>query len=612
MQIKGTNISGCVALRWSMPRKRQNTRRGKSYYKIHCCRGETRRITSPNMNDIEFALRVSAQVGELYRKAKRDRYRTPQHTLVQTRGLASLCCDLLWQGEPSAWPTNLEEKIASLVRGRRINPDTRELLSGLRRSGNLGAHPEMSLRGEQEFCDMAKQGLQDARSLLEIVFREVHGGASVPDYVVVDEQPAELSELCHGALIVGRPSDQYEVAWLLQLEAEARWAKAKEDPDPAAYGYAVQVELDSMRRRAVDLLGYASEAGFAPAQYKFAMALLNGVRGKGQEPIAVAAIAAAARQGYADALVWCGQAYLYGQHGFEINFDAARDYLEQAADEDHPAALTLLSRMYRNGRGVPKDASAAFRLTLQAAEAGFPAAQFEAAVALREGNGIQVDKNKALSLLRQASDAGYPEAQRMMANLIRYGELPSSAGDVEALLGKAMRESSYAWLDMAGVLVEKGDTAHLIQGAYLLQECYEKALLSREEELARACRSLAPLIVAKLEASIPGLSDKEFSELLMLRFMFDQSGMPYPNRMERTRLFLDIARQIKEVKGKDRREEDRLALIASSGMRLKSVQQPRPQLEFVEPVTPRLAGRKVGRNELCPCGSERKFKNCCA
>ncbi len=33
---------------------------------------------------------------------------------------------------------------------------------------------------------------------------------------------------------------------------------------------------------------------------------------------------------------------------------------------------------------------------------------------------------------------------------------------------------------------------------------------------------------------------------------------------------------------------------------------------LLNPPRPRIAGKKVGRNEPCPCGSGKKHKNCCA
>jgi SWIM/SEC-C metal-binding protein len=33
---------------------------------------------------------------------------------------------------------------------------------------------------------------------------------------------------------------------------------------------------------------------------------------------------------------------------------------------------------------------------------------------------------------------------------------------------------------------------------------------------------------------------------------------------------------------------------------------------ILAPLTPALAGPKVGRNDPCPCGSGKKFKKCCA
>ena len=47
-----------------------------------------------------------------------------------------------------------------------------------------------------------------------------------------------------------------------------------------------------------------------------------------------------------------------------------------------------------------------------------------------------------------------------------------------------------------------------------------------------------------------------------------------------------------------------------------SVETPPVDMQFIRemkiPPTPRqLARRKVGRNDPCPCGSQKKFKRCC-
>ena len=78
------------------------------------------------MNDFQFASRVSTRIGELYGEAKNSCRFFPEHALARLRGLASLYCDMLRQGEMQQWPKGLEEKIALLVRSRHINAQTRE------------------------------------------------------------------------------------------------------------------------------------------------------------------------------------------------------------------------------------------------------------------------------------------------------------------------------------------------------------------------------------------------------------------------------------------------------------------------------------------------------
>lgn len=570
------------------------------------------------MNDLEFAQRVSARIGELYSEAKRSRYLFPKHALIQTRALASLCCDLLRPDDWREWPYGLEEKIRMLAKAQRINLDTHEKLNDLRRWGNAAAHPEESRREEAQFGPLASEAMANALVLLETVFRQKHGGAALPDYVVVEESSDELKEVCYRALVENCPADQYQVAMLLRQQLASKVKETEAGPDSFLASYTRRFEFDALKGRALDLLRYASDGRYPPASYQYGLALSDGERGDEYVAFGVNLIATAARYGDIDALAWSGHSAMHGLHDEPVDYERARGYLEKAAAEDQPLALSLLSRMYRKGLGVAVDSKVAFDLTLRAAEAGYPVAQYGAGVALYHGDGVVIDQPAALAWLQRASDADLPVAQQVVGNLMRRGLLPGGFADAEKLLTNAMRGVNEASLDLADLYMSQAEPRQWIKASGLVQGAYERALAEKDELIADRALRLAPTLVAKLEELRTRMSDEEHGDFLVARFMFDEYRRPFPKRAERLREFTDAALALAKVKGSGLKEEARLVRKLASGMGATSLPAKVPALvpairrvRALAPVVQRVALTKVGRNEPCPCQSGLKFKACC-
>lgn len=564
------------------------------------------------MNDLEFATQVSAPIGQLYHEAKRSLSAFPKHALVQARALASLCCDLLGAPLRDVQPCGLDGQIVALARTRRINPDTRELLQRLRRWGNAGAHPEGGVLAQEAFPAIASRALADVRTLLEIVFRQQQRGAPVPPYAIADEGPDELPALSYRAMCEGSAPDQYLLAIHLVQQVMARVAALQASDAGVPDLQTAQQEVDAMRRRAVDLLLYASDAGHTPAHYEYGQALLEGARGEGQEKEASRRIWLAGREGYPEAMAWIGNAALYGLHGHAVDYALAREYLEQAAAHDELGALTLLSRMYRSGLGVAADAAAGFAMTLRAAEAGFRIAQYDAATALLQGDGVAPDQAAALRWLEQAVDAGLPAAMRLKARLILQGIAPGSRDDAEQLLQIVIPVLNEVRLDLADSYLDSGDAGKLIQAAYLAQACYARALHDKDDELVALCLAGSPALVEKLERHMANAPDTLATELMMVRFQFDERGRPYPDKLARARLFFETLAAWSRLKGSGTAEEKKLHKILTAGLPEVGAAGRTRKPALRPAFTQRQVAAKVGRNEPCPCGSGAKFKQCCA
>jgi TPR repeat protein len=96
-------------------------------------------------------------------------------------------------------------------------------------------------------------------------------------------------------------------------------------------------------------------------------------------------------------------------------------WLRKAADRGHPSAHRLLSIMYREGRGVPRNEAESIRLLRRAAELGDPAAQNEYGVALRDGSRVGSDARQSFQWFEKAAWSGYIGAQFNLALAYLHG-----------------------------------------------------------------------------------------------------------------------------------------------------------------------------------------------
>jgi TPR repeat protein len=559
------------------------------------------------MNDLEFALHVSGPIGKLYGEAKRSRLQFPRNTLITLRSLAELCCDMLRRNDTVEWPGDLVDRIRILSRTHRINRETHEQLEQLRRWGNAAAHPKDSLLNDSDQEHLALDALDAARALLETVFQDCNRGASLPPYTIDDDRPDELRDACYRAVVDNSAPDQYAVGMLLHQQLAMKVAQIEAHPDAQLQAYRMQYELQAEQDRMLDMLRYASEASHPAASFQYGLALTEGQRGKEKVMFGANLIATACNYGDVNAMAWYGRAAMYGLFDEPVDFQRARTLLEQAAAADHPQALTLLSLLYRDGLGVAPNAGTAFDLTLRAAEAGYALAQYNVAADLMHGSGVAADEEQAFAWLQRASDAGLPEAQLALANAWLLRRMPGDEDGIERLLRGAARSINAARLELALFCMTLSDYGKWMDAAGLVQATYESALVEQDAALAERCRASAPRIVAQLEAAYKTMPEQMANDFVLTRFMFDDKRQPYPSRSERTRRFMDLANQYSRQKGNNDQNRSKALQELANGIP-GTLQGPAPARPL--PGKKLIVG-KVGRNDICPCGSGKKYKQCC-
>jgi len=144
---------------------------------------------------------------------------------------------------------------------------------------------------------------------------------------------------------------------------------------------------------------------------------------------------AAAKKGSAEGLYNVARFYSEGKGGLSRDFQKSVEMCRKAASQKAftrfkgtimpnvgvAAAEALLGNCYRDGRGVDKCSTEAFKWYLKAARHDCPTAQNNLGVALLDGDGCKVSETSARSWFQKAAEHGLAEAQNNYAFMLEEG-----------------------------------------------------------------------------------------------------------------------------------------------------------------------------------------------
>jgi TPR repeat protein len=546
-----------------------------------------------------------------YKRAKEHHRELADYSLAQLRAMCHLICNILSNDHEvrSINIKGLENKINDLYKARLINRKTNDKLHQLRRNGNVGAHPEKFFNTKSELVNLAIESLTISRDLLELSFQKLFPGNSMPAYEVSESTTDNLKQICYQAMIEADPEARHMSGMMLlgkakELDAEAR--KLAESSGFAYLGY----EYASIKSQALFWFKLAAESHYAPAMYEYGVALADGAEGDSMRGIGENYIFRACELGNADARAFIGDCLLHGTHSFEADPVEARKYLELAATDDQPSALTNLGALYEKGIGGEVNLRIAFDYTLRAAEAGYPLGQYNLAAFYFNGLGISVDEKLAIEWLTKSALQGCPIAMLHLGHQITIGKVQGKGTqDTEELYLKCISSPEYgnqARFHLSQLYIsennDKSDWNKLIIAANLLQECYEREL--GQGDLAQKCITVAQPLIRRLRKGFKSIAQSKTlleSVIIVLNY-FNEYGYPVLNRKERD----------KELIGKfDKFDRAARQLSDSEKLKLSGKLFTPLGLPASASAFPAQRIAKIGRNQGCSCGSGKKFKVCC-
>ena len=111
----------------------------------------------------------------------------------------------------------------------------------------------------------------------------------------------------------------------------------------------------------------------------------------------------------------------------------ARQLFTERAGRGDPVAMILLSDIYKNGRGVPKDEAAAYAWTKRAADTGDARGQAAQAALMQDGIGTPRNDAAAFGLLQKSADQGFALAQAALGSAYLHGRGTAKNDDLAAL-----------------------------------------------------------------------------------------------------------------------------------------------------------------------------------
>lgn len=502
------------------------------------------------MNDIEFAHSVSPQLGALYEQAKELAFTTPGHALTFLRSFAAIFCETL---DPNTkGEQNLNRKIAIVLTGGLSSEKVMTCLRTLQNSGNKATHPEEYDWTTLDFPAMVKESLHASRYLLEHLHWLSQGPTKLPEYTVTQPTLHNQRELSFRAVFEEDSDARYTLG--IHFKEKADHLKASEQIFRAddGYGFASRPAID----QAIHWFKLAAENSHIEAMYEYGayLARLQGDAFEDKRREGEHYVWRASESNHAEALAVMGDYYFWGSARYDQDLEYARELYQQAAVQSHPRALAQLGRMHERGLGGSVDFHAAFQCSLQSAEAGFPQAQFHLYALHLQGHAFAGDRPAAIIWLIEAAEQKHPEAMLELAGLITQKFIP----DRTVIDAKALYEQCI------------GTQLTRVKALYALAHLLAK----QTEDLDALNHALAYVFNCKDEI----VSGSEYHDLL-------------PG-CERLTVFI---------------WEKINTLIARTYPQFFSRAAVPPTI----PHQRAYIGPPVGRNESCPCGSEKKYKHCC-
>lgn len=210
-------------------------------------------------------------------------------------------------------------------------------------------------------------------------------------------------------------------------------------------------------------------------------------------------VSSAAKRDHREAQFELGLWYMTGNRGVPEDFRQASKWIEQAAEQAQPDALTYIWQLYFYGRGVAQSDGRALQWLQRGAGAGLPMSAYFLGLFHYEGIATPVDHAEASIWFQDAADQGVPGACYYLGVMSLEGDaVEQSNEDAAYWFGRGAAEKHPACMLAMGDLHRDGTGVE--QDTELAKSWYRKAKAQSEDT---EVQSAAAARLEELEAAEP-------------------------------------------------------------------------------------------------------------
>lgn len=544
-----------------------------------------------SISDSELVRLFDQEISETYNRAKRLYKSAPIQTLIQLRGIATdIARNLLEEFGCALESLDLFDLLVELERTKYVNPEIVDYLHIIRKSGNRGAHPEEYPQTHQDLVIESRIALLALCDTADLIRTSVHGVAPVKYHF---EEPTEmaLQEASYRAIFNNDPQAKFEVAISL---IEGNQLRIDNELKTMGQSY---TDKDGHLKHAIYFLESSSNFDHLDSRFALGLVYQQGLGCKSDIVKALDHMYFCASHGNVMAKAYFGF-FVMNMSDADINDkQCALEFLEEAAKMRNPLAQNVLSEVYSAGELVVKNQARSIELLTEAANCGFPESQYRLAEIYRQSGELDkyweliekaINNNHVLALL---------SAGRALVSIESHHQALEYYTQYLEVNDDAIATFEYGKLKLK---IAGEDTTKIKAGIWDLVLSY------RNKKCPPDVRKQIEIIVPKhLEifarlVDISSLNEKGQKDLIAFYMQFKSNGLPHESMEAVCELML---------------KQGSINIDAQSLYRVDSVKSnfylPENHKAKASQARSPLAKIKIGRNEPCNCGSERKYKQCC-
>lgn len=533
------------------------------------------------MDDLELATFISVDIGKYYAEAKRLlQLGLPSPCLVAVRSVVNLVCkqlgvisniDLLQE-------SSLVERIELLRNSRLLNSEIFHKIQELRKSGNVGAHPEENACDKMKLDELALKSIKVCFDLLQDVNLQIPNQGNIKSKFidVIISPEVELKNQLYDAVFDGNPERLFEMSLLLQNIYE----KEKEFSSP--------LNVKNILNRSHGLLQMAAYGDHSESLFRIGMLKIDGRIWGQTKNIGMQDIYLSMGLGNINAKAQIGAWHMYGTDDVPKDEKEGMQLLQQALEYDHPLALTVLGSIEE----TKKNYEAAYNYYIKAADAGYSSAKILLSKMAIYTNWV-VRFNKVESWLREAIE-DYPDDARYYLSVAQL-KLSDDSIDIEKAreyfhnIARSDTERLYeAAKYLSSPPLEKNS---LPIAALKISEVYKRVDESSGfyNDVFKLCKKIHRKLIVRLR-NCDKANTEEVGVLSLSISHFNEDGVPIDDALVQFEKMSGIAR-------------------GKATERISEGDIQKWYLDIMKPTPIKVS--KIGMNSKCGCGSGKKFKKCC-